>query len=313
MSAFWLKVIACVIMLIDHIGVVFETPYVLRCIGRIAMPIFVYMIAQGCKYTKDINKYAIRLGIFAIISEVPFDLAFSQYMGHSFSVNYLFSTNVFFTLFLGAVCIAVYENLRNKRGGWIALVALAALKLAPVLFEEMFSQSAAYEIIAYFLYIAFCMVLSKLLKDAPEEEKSPARTFIALIAAAPIVVLGSVMDTDYGMWGAIFIVFFYFTKPENKVARTAAMFAVVFLEYAYPYVATMMSNSGIDPFAPPGMVIYYTPTLELFWYALMAVPLVYIYNDKPGPKVKWAFYAFYPVHIAALGIIAYLVNNASLF
>ena len=76
MTAFVIKIIASICMLLDHIGVVFGTqmaelyswPVIFKSIGRIAFPIYAYMIAQGCKHTKNINKYLFRLGIFALIS-----------------------------------------------------------------------------------------------------------------------------------------------------------------------------------------------------------------------------------------------------
>ena len=95
-NTFVLKCIAITSMLIDHIGAVLFPQYeFLRIVGRLAFPIFAYLLVEGFFYTKDIKKYMIRLGIFALVSEIPFDLAFNWTFlefGHQ---------NVFFTLFLG--------------------------------------------------------------------------------------------------------------------------------------------------------------------------------------------------------------------
>ena len=80
-SAFTLKVIACLIMLIDHMTILFTdygtTIYTAgRAIGRIAMPIFMFFLVEGFFYTKNRWRSLIVLAIFALISEAPFDWAF---------------------------------------------------------------------------------------------------------------------------------------------------------------------------------------------------------------------------------------------
>ncbi|NLZ83422.1 MAG: hypothetical protein GX915_07145 [Clostridiales bacterium] len=112
MSSFGLKMIAIITMLIDHIGAVFipsnTTEYLIfRSIGRLAFPIFVFLLVEGFYHTRDSKKYLIRLGIFALISEIPFDLAFygDFYMGHQ---------NIFFTLFLGLLLIILMRDVEVR-------------------------------------------------------------------------------------------------------------------------------------------------------------------------------------------------------
>lgn len=99
-DTFVLKMIAIAAMLLDHIGAVLFPQYgILREIGRIAFPIFAYTLVEGMVHTHNVQKYMLRLGIFALLSEVPFDLAF-------FGTPLEFShQNVFFTLFLGIVML----------------------------------------------------------------------------------------------------------------------------------------------------------------------------------------------------------------
>lgn len=117
-----LKIIACVSMVIDHFSVIVLWNYlqqsavagnqnawlediyhVGRAIGRIAFVLFTYLIVEGFLYTRNRKKFLLRLGVFALISEIPFDLAFS---GTCFDWS---SQNVFFTLFLGVLALTAWE------------------------------------------------------------------------------------------------------------------------------------------------------------------------------------------------------------
>lgn len=75
----WLKLIACLTMLLDHTAAVLVYDrwlYILmRGLGRIAFPIFCFLLVEGAHYTKSPGKYALRLAIGAALSEIPFDLA----------------------------------------------------------------------------------------------------------------------------------------------------------------------------------------------------------------------------------------------
>ena len=72
-----LKWIAVLTMVIDHVGaILFPDQIWMRVIGRVAFPIYAYCLAEGFRYTSDYRRYLGRLALFAILSEIPFDLAF---------------------------------------------------------------------------------------------------------------------------------------------------------------------------------------------------------------------------------------------
>lgn len=121
-NTFTLKMIAIVSMLIDHMGAILFPQYIiLRYIGRIAFPIYTYTLVEGFMHTRDIKKYMVRLGIFALLSEIPFDLAFRG------SVIYIQKQNVFFTLFLGVLMLYLLLKSRNRIQSAVLVLAILLL------------------------------------------------------------------------------------------------------------------------------------------------------------------------------------------
>lgn len=109
MTSFILKIIAIIAMLFDHVGyIIFKKFTFMNYIGRLAFPIFAFGISEGYKYTKDLKKYFLRLGIFALISQIPYMLFLNSIGSNDFTLN------IFFTLILGLLAITIYEKVNNK-------------------------------------------------------------------------------------------------------------------------------------------------------------------------------------------------------
>lgn len=137
MTAFILKLFACLAMLVDHIAFVFEpqlsavSPWLYagcRMFGRLAFPLFAMGVAEGTTHTSSSKKYLARMLLFVFIAQVPFSLMVGtrvpsttfMLFGHEVPVHLSFSVMV--TLFLGlAVCVSIHEG--KHFGGAVALAA----------------------------------------------------------------------------------------------------------------------------------------------------------------------------------------------
>ena len=122
MTGFQLKLLAMLAMTADHIGAVFfpEIP-LLRWIGRMAMPVLCFFIGEGLRHTRSPRRYLLRLTGFALLSELPFDLAF--YGGIEWGHQ-----NVYFTLTLGLLALWAIQS-RGMEGWLLALTAALAAEL----------------------------------------------------------------------------------------------------------------------------------------------------------------------------------------
>lgn len=105
-----LKCIAAALMLTDHVGAILlpEVP-VLRCVGRLAFPIFAFFIAEGYAHTRNFGRYFWRLAILAVVSEIPFNL-------ENGAVFDLMRQNVLFTFCLALLTLRGLEALGRERG-----------------------------------------------------------------------------------------------------------------------------------------------------------------------------------------------------
>lgn len=117
-NSFHLKLIAVITMTIDHIGVVLMPQYgFLRIIGRIAFPIYCFMLVNGFFYTKNIRKYIGRMLIFAVISEPFFDWAI---FGKIYVKSY---QNIYFTLLTGLIMLECIEFIRKHQFNELKLIS----------------------------------------------------------------------------------------------------------------------------------------------------------------------------------------------
>lgn len=132
MSSFALHIIAMIFMLCDHMWATILDYEWLTCIGRIAFPIFAFLITEGYIHTSNINKYIKRMVIFAIITEIPFNLMVSA------SPIYPFHQNVLWTFVISLLTLK-YLNFDNVKNSFKSiLIILLAIIIATVTMCDYF-------------------------------------------------------------------------------------------------------------------------------------------------------------------------------
>lgn len=235
-----LKLIACITMLIDHIGAALVVPtdaiyyadvelyttmawinLVMRCIGRISFPIFCFLLEEGVYHTRNPKKYVQRLAVGMLLSEIPFDLAFFRD-----GINWAHQS-VMVTLLLGCI-------------------------------------------------MALLMKQSK--------------GFRKLLWVIPFYFAAEWLHTDYGGEGILVIAMFALAKgtKHEKWWRLAGLF-LLYWDFSY-----QCRYYNLDVRIPMNRL----PLLS-------AIPIL-CYNGRKliySKKIQWAFYLFYPVHIAALWLL----------
>lgn len=160
LSGFTLKCIAMVTMLIDHIGYVLFPGYVIfRIIGRLAFPIYCFLLVEGAVHTSNRKKYLGRLFLFALISEIPFNLAIGG------SVWYPEAQNVLFTLMLGLLAIRLLQEPLNWKNQPLITGIRVVLVLALVLLAE-FARTDYGACGVIFILIFYIFRSQRLLKSA---------------------------------------------------------------------------------------------------------------------------------------------------
>ena len=107
MNALLLRILACLCMLLDHIGYAWGIG-ALRAVGRLAFPLFVFLIYNGYTHTSSRSRYALRLGLFALLSQLPFCL----FLGYE---SYWYKGNVFVTLLLALLCLWAVDAMRQRK------------------------------------------------------------------------------------------------------------------------------------------------------------------------------------------------------
>ena len=150
-----LKILAMISMVLDHVGdLFFPGGTWLRAAGRLAMPIFAFCIAEGYAHTRDRKKYLLRMGLFALISEIPFDLAFESRIGLSHQ-------NIMLSFFLSILALMLYDRIRGGKEAegaqipaWKTVLGVLAVGAVAALALLLKADYTIFAVISVFLFYA---------------------------------------------------------------------------------------------------------------------------------------------------------------
>ena len=152
LTAAVLHIIAMTLMLMDHLwATLLPAKEWLTCAGRVAFPIFAFMAVEGYFHTRSFKKYILRMLLFAVLSEIPFDL---MYGGTWF---YPVHQNVLWTFLLGLLGVWLMEQVRKKGKTWMyllvcVLVVLAGLVLGTLCMADYYGVGVLTVFVFYFLH-----------------------------------------------------------------------------------------------------------------------------------------------------------------
>ncbi len=233
-----LKIIAAILMVIDHVGVrMFPSEEIFRQLGRISFPIFCFFIAEGCHYTR--NKLKKILTLF--VMEAVFLSVYYAYTGEYYP-------SIFFTFFFSVLMIYLLDFLKK----W----SLEKFNISKLLLSLL-------------IFLAACILL---------------------------YYCCDYLELQYGFYGVmipVFVALFDFKDYEAGVFKHLDSF----------YVRLFMLALGT-------LLLSLFVGYSLQIYSLFAIPLVALYNGKPGIKrLKYGFYLFYPLHLVLIEFIALLIGK----
>ena len=260
-------------------GAIYITYTMLRLIGRLGFPIFCFLLVEGFQKTRDVRKYAMRLGLFALLSEIPFDLAMR---GSPFDFGY---QNVYFTLFLGLFTLCAFEFFAKYRNAsesrlWMLPMILGVLFAATygaICVMKVLNLRTTESILAALGVLCVAAALGLVFYKSRKGLKRAQIAGADMMVLVLIMYLADLLCTDYGGMGVLTIIAMYIFRKNKVLSVTAGC-----------VVLTVMSVSEITAF-------------------FVLIPIA-LYNGKRGLKMKYFFYAFYPVHLFLLYVVSVLMG-----
>ena len=229
-----LRLLAILFMVLDHLwAAVVPGNLWMTCVGRLAFPIFAFQLCEGYRHTGDFRRYRRRLLVFALLSEIPFNLFYAG------SLIFPFHQNVMFTLLLGLLAIRQADMLRREEG---------------------------------------------------IKKKSLRCLALLLILAG-----GVVLFPDYGLMGVMTVLCFFVFR-DHRLFQLAAMAVLNIFAFKGQTIPVSLGALAFD--------------FPIQGFALLALPLIWLYNGEKGPGGKGLrlfWYIFYPLHMLALYFIQRII------
>ena len=284
-----MKLIAVTSMIIDHLGVFLFPRFIplniyriMRTVGRIAFPIYCFLIINGFRKTRDVKRYLTRLIAFTVISQVPFVMTFDA---NPFPQGGGLQVQAAYSWFLCAALIftAGAAWFMTVRRDWSVIWPLLALAMAVLRVDYNGVRILSAELNVFYtlaLGLSVVAVLDAALK--------PDRDIVRLLMQALGLFAAFFLirdNADYRMLGVAFIVSLWLTG-SNRLSQAV----MVLMWSAVEYIAGKLPLSS-------GLPIAY------FVSSILSLLPILLYNGKLGRPLKAAFYLIYPVHLAVLGAL----------
>lgn len=268
-------------------GLLISIDQIMRMIGRVAFPIFCFLLVEGMVHTRNKWKYAMRLAIFALVSEIPFDLAFYAkpfYWGYQ---------NVYFTLLIGLLVLIGFDTVREvwRDAKWLPLLSVAGAvaggyfgayltrQTIRLVNNFTYGMGGSSEIILsqtmFLCLIAVFSVILLIVYLLISKAKSNQNANILLSDLVFLVagfMLAEFLMTDYSGFGVLTIAVMYGLRRSAFKSMLGGCITL-----------TIMSVGEVTAF--------------------FDLVLGYLYNGKRGLNLKYVFYLFYPVHLFILYLI----------
>ena len=263
-DAFALKMIAIIGMAMQHtvlvLGELIPTAlhFPLQFGGGFTFPIMAFFLVEGYRHTRNFKKYATRIFIFALISQVPHMMSLGTIdMGFNF-----FLGNIMFTLFVGLVILWMYDNMKKRWLFWLLFVLLSFITLA-----------CDWGLIGPVMILLYHTIKTEKLKRTVVPFLAFWFNIIVIVGIAFVVGLAVAMGEILG-------------DPD--------------LMYAFEQADDINLFHAFAGFLfPVGM--------------LASIPILRRFNGERGRSMKYLFYAFYPLHLLAIALLAYVLGvNESL-
>lgn len=279
LSGFWLKIIALLTMTIDHVGWTlaefigynFFLVQPFRFIGRLALPLFCFMIVEGVIHTKHFGKYALRMGIMA--TAISIAIALVEYLPWFDGFSIRSEGNIFLDLLLGALCV----YLLRRKEIYLKILAIIPIGIGAASFIATSIELSGDAIIHWYpfflrlqygwyavvLIVAFyfAYILKEWALDYHEKQTGMKKEYLE----------GSFLDrnlTNVFAVGMLIVVttFFYLTS--------------LWMDKSYVYWEADLQNA-----------------------AMISGAFILLYNGKRGYNAKWFEYGnyfYYPVHMLVI-------------
>lgn len=286
-SSFILKIIALATMTIDHIGWVigdnigsnFWLVTACRIIGRIALPLFCFMIAEGMIHTKKPGNYFLRLGIMATL--IAGVLIFVEYVPLFEGLSLRNEGNIFVDLLLGA--LAIYA-LKQKEW-YFKILSIIPLGISILAFIVMGEEASKNMLIHWFPFFL-----------RPQYQFFSVGMIILYYLA---YILKDAFVQQYSNNSGIPVESLKGTSVEQFSYNLFAFGATVFMTIGY-YLLT---------FVLPAPYVFWIPEIQNA--AMIAGALLLLYNGKRGYNAKWfqyGSYLYYPIHLLLIFGIGALIT-----